>query len=265
MASPIAAGATGPTRRPRRPSSTSASARYRTRLGNRRAGAVRRRRPRPPPGRGWRRRRRRPGRPRRAADRAPAAGSARRARWSPRRPAGRRRAAPARGPARCAAAGHRRAPRPAGRPGRPGRPAPGTRRSAPGLRRRTPQATIATWMFSAAVRIGARPLSCGTSTTCSATAWSRSRSGVAVDQHRALAGRTRPAIAHSSVVLPAPDGPVTASSRPGSATPTRPAAPVPVVRHRDRLHRQRPTHRDDPAHPEPPPIPRILPHNAPPI
>ena len=33
----------------------------------------------------------------------------------------------------------------------------------------------------------------------------------------ATVGFTRPAIAHSSVVLPAPDGPVTASKRPGSA------------------------------------------------
>jgi hypothetical protein len=78
-----------------------------------------------------------------------------------------------------------------------------------------PVAIIATVMFSAAVRIAASPLSCGISTTPRDTAWSRSRSGASFTSTRPVAGISSPAIAASRVVLPAPDGPVTASSSPG--------------------------------------------------
>ena len=75
------------------------------------------------------------------------------------------------------------------------------RRASGGL---TPQATSATCTFSPAVRMGARPLSCGTITTCSVTAWSRLRNATPSTETDPLTGRTRPAMAHSRRRLAGP-------------------------------------------------------------
>lgn len=80
-----------------------------------------------------------------------------------------------------------------------------------------PVAIIATATFSAAVRMVASPLSCGTITTRRATPWSRSRSFSPSTSTVPAAGASSPAIAASRVVLPAPEVPVTASISPGPA------------------------------------------------
>ena len=73
-------------------------------------------------------------------------------------------------------------------------------------------------MLSSADRVAHRPLFCGTSTTPARAAPSLSSSTEpstrTVPATEATAGRMAPASAHSSDDLPAPDGPVTDSTRP---------------------------------------------------
>jgi hypothetical protein len=80
------------------------------------------------------------------------------------------------------------------------------------------------------VRIAASPLSCGISTTPRDTACSRPVTGSPSISTRPATGRSNPAIAHNSVVFPAPDGPVTASNSPGrtvTVTSRSTGSPVP--------------------------------------
>ena len=76
--------------------------------------------------------------------------------------------------------------------------------------------------FSLAVRTLASALSWGMSTTPAALVSSRSCGTAPSTSTLPCAGRTRPASVHSRVVFPAPDGPVTATIRPGRACRSTP-------------------------------------------
>ena len=83
-------------------------------------------------------------------------------------------------------------------------------------------------MFSLAVSTAAKPLPCGTIAIPRAAASGRQTTGTPSTRTTPRSGSSAPAIAHSSELLPAPDGPVTASKRPPGtssergATATRP-------------------------------------------
>ena len=76
-----------------------------------------------------------------------------------------------------------------------------------------PSTMRATWMFSRAVSGATRAMPCGTSMTSRAAA-SRSVRGPPAYVTVPLVGRSAPARIHSRVVLPAPDGPVSAVNVP---------------------------------------------------
>ena len=92
----------------------------------------------------------------------------------------------------------------------------------------TPPSSSGTTMFSYAVSTAARPLPWGTSTIPRAAASGRPPTAAPSTWTVPRSGSSAPAISHSSVVLPAPEGPVTASTRPaGTASDSGATATTP--------------------------------------